>query len=203
MGATQVLEIKIVSCGGMVDLMSEQEGSFLMNSLGLFRNVADMGRSTPRANASLIRAYSRKDLLRSLSGEEHILHLIAHGNASSLQVGGNGTAVTASQIENLAKQNAVCVPEIVISTACSLQSEEWRSALQAAGARVLVAAQSAVTPANLTAFDMAFYSALLAQVRKGSTNIERVKASFELADSHYRSIHAAGTPFAKFKLTEF
>lgn len=57
-----------------------------------------------------------------------------------------------------------------------------------------------MTPAALTAFDMAFYSALLAQVRKGKSLTERVAASFALADQHYRAIHATGTPFAKFTL---
>jgi hypothetical protein len=54
-----------------------------------------------------------------------------------------------------------------------------------------------VTPAALTAFDMAFYSALLAQVRRGKTLTARVAASFTVADKHYRAIHAKGTPFAK------
>ena len=34
------------------------------------------------------------------------------------------------------------------------------------------------------------------------STIERVKAAFELADKHYRAIHADGTPFAKFSLVE-
>ena len=94
------------------------------------------------------------------------------------------------------------MPEIVISTSCSFQSPSWSTALKAAGVKVLIAAPGTVTPANLTAFDMAFYSALLSQVRKGKSNIERAEASFALADTHYRAIHALGTPFAKFSLAK-
>jgi hypothetical protein len=43
-------------------------------------------------------------------------------------------------------------------------------------------------------------TSLLAQQRRGKTLVERVSQSFDLADAHHRAIHAAGTPFAKFKL---
>lgn len=49
-----------------------------------------------------------------------------------------------------------------------------------------------VTPAALTAFDMSFYSALLAQVRRGKTLLERVEASFKAANSHYKAIPCPG-----------
>ena len=48
---------------------------------------------------------------------------------------------------------------------------------------------------------MAFYSAMLSQVYKGKTTVERAEASFELADAHYRAVHARGTGFAKFEIT--
>lgn len=94
------------------------------------------------------------------------------------------------------------LPDVVVSTACEFESQEWKVALKEAGARLLIAAKGEVRPANLTAFDMAFYSALLGQVRRGHTSLERVRSAFELADKHYRTIHAKGTPFAKFHLTE-
>ena len=56
MPSKQTLNIRILSCGGMFDLMSEQEATFLNSSLGLFRNVQDLGRAVPRANASRNRA---------------------------------------------------------------------------------------------------------------------------------------------------
>lgn len=93
------------------------------------------------------------------------------------------------------------MPEVVVSTACKFDSRAWHECLSGLGVKVLIAAAASVSPANLVAFDMAFYSALLSQVRKGATTIERVEASFNLADRHYRDVHAVGTPFAKFSLT--
>jgi hypothetical protein len=202
MPSTQVLEIKIVNCGGMIDLMSEQEAAFLISSLGLFRNVVDHGRATPRANVSLVRAYTAKDFYRAATGSDHLLHLIGHATATTLQTGNGKSDVTASAFEAQADAGKVFMPEIVVSTGCKFQSSAWRSALKKAGVKVLIAAPQSPTPANLTAFDMAFYSALLSQVRRGKTNIERVEASFALADQHYRGIHAVGTPFAKFALVK-
>jgi hypothetical protein len=186
----------------MLDYMSEQEASFLVSSLGLFRNVKDLGRALPRANVNLTRAYTQEDFFRGLTGREHILHLIAHANADTLQTGNGRSSVSASQLQMKGDRGQVRVPEIVVSTACGFQSAPWRAALAAGGAKVLIAAEQEVSPANLTAFDMAFYSALLSQVRKGKTNIQRVIESFSLADRHYRDIHASGTPFARFCLIE-
>ena len=180
--------------------MSEQEASFLVSSLGLFRNVQGHGRSLPRANVNLTRAYTQSDFLRGANGNEHLLHLIGHANATRLQTGNGKSQVAAEQIHDLGKRGRLVMPEVVVSTACGFQSYEWRTALKACGAVVLIAAKTEVTPANLTAFDMSFYSALLSQVRKGKTNLQRVEESFVLADTHYRAIHAFGTPFAKFSL---
>jgi hypothetical protein len=202
MASTQVLEIKVLTCGGMFDLMSELEAAFLVNSLGLFRNVVGPGRATPRANINLIRAYTTKDFYRGLSGDEHVLHLITHASAHALQTGNGKSDVTAAGFQEKAEAGNLTVPEIVVSTGCSFQSAAWRSALKAAGGKILIAAQQSVTPANLTAFDMSFYSALLSQVRRGKSNLERAKESFVLADAHYRAIHAVGATFAKFTLEE-
>jgi hypothetical protein len=199
--AVHVPEIKVISCGGMFDLMSEQEASFLVSALGLFRNVQDVGRALPRANVSLVRAYTQRDFLRGLNDDAHLLHLISHASSTNLQTGNGKSQVTAAQVQELGERGRLSIPEIVVSTACGFQSAEWQAALKACGAGVLIAANTEVTPANLTAFDMSFYSALLSQVRKGLSNVQRVEASFALADAHYRSIHAAGTPFAKFSLT--
>lgn len=66
--------------------------------------------------------------------------------------------------------------------------------------RLVTRPETSPSPAALTSFDMAFYSALLAQRRRGKSLIEPVSESFDLADAHHRAIHATGTPFAKFKL---
>jgi hypothetical protein len=195
-----VLKIKVLNCGGMIDLMSEQEASFLVNSLGLFRNQEKMGRATPRANVNLVRAYNAADFYRSVAGDDDLLHLIAHGDATTLQTGNGQSKVTSNEVEWRALRSALALPAIVVSTVCKFQSAGWRRALKAAGVKVLIAAQQNVTPANLTAFDMAFYSALLSQVRRGKTTIERVEESFTLANRHYNEIHAAGTTFAKFAI---
>lgn len=200
MPSKQVLEIKVVSCGGMIDLMSEQEAAFLVSSLGLFRNVPNHGRATPRANVSFVRAYTSKDFYRAVTSNDDVLHLIAHATAAKLQTGNGKSDVTAVSLEAAAAKGDVAMPEIVVSTGCSFQSAAWRSALKAAGVKVLIAARTKVTPANLVAFDMAFYSAFLSQVRRGKSTIERATESFALGDSHYRGIHATGTPFARFTL---
>jgi hypothetical protein len=87
MTSKQTLNIKIISCGGMFDLMSEQEASFLHGSLGLFRNVKDLGRAVPRANASMVRAYRPQDLFDAMTSDDDILHLIAHADGTALKVG--------------------------------------------------------------------------------------------------------------------
>jgi hypothetical protein len=202
MPSVQVLKIKVLNCGGMMDLMSEQEASFLVNSLGLFRNQERLGRATPRANVNLVRAYNATDFYRSVTGDADILHLIAHGDATTLQTGNGQSKVTSDEVERKGLKSALVLPAIVVSTVCKFQSVGWRRALKAAGVEVLIAAQQIVTPANLTAFDMAFYSALLSQVRRGMTTTERVERSFTLANRHYKEIHAAGTPFAKFSINK-
>lgn len=106
--------------------------------------------------------------------------------------------VKASELAKESKKAGGSLPPVVISTGCKLQSVAWRAGLKAAGADILIATKNNVTPAALTAFDMSFYSALLAQVRRGKTLEQRVKASFDAADKHYRAIHATGTPYAKF-----
>ena len=198
--STQVLKIKVLTCGGMTDQMSEQEAAFLINSLGLFRNVEHFGRATPRANVNLVRAYTAADFFRGVAGDENILHLIAHADASKLQTGNAKSTVTAADLEDRAARKGLFLPEVVVSSGCKFQSVAWRSALASAGVKLLIAAQKTVTPANLTAFDMSFYSALLSQVRRGHSTLDRVEASFKLADKHYRAIHAKGTPFARFEL---
>jgi hypothetical protein len=52
MTAAQVLDIRVINCGGMRDLMNEMESSFLVSALGLFRNQQDFGRGKPRANVN-------------------------------------------------------------------------------------------------------------------------------------------------------
>jgi len=95
MASTQVLKIKILNCGGLWDLMSEKESLFLSDSLGLFRNVEDVGRSRPRANVNLERAYSKGDFWDRIFGEPDILHLISHGTGAQLQAGATGAHVSA------------------------------------------------------------------------------------------------------------
>lgn len=198
--AKQVLDIRIVNCGGLRDLMSEMESSFLVSALGLFRNQEDFGKGMPRANVNLSRAYDAKGFYRAAFGEADILHVIGHANGEELDVGLAKKRVKSTDLAGQAKKASGSLPPIVVSTGCKLQSKAWREGMKAAGAEVLIASPATVTPAALTAFDMAFYSALLSQVRKGKDLVERVEASFELADAHYRAIHAAGTPYAKFRL---
>src|SRR4051794_31724205 len=119
--ATQVLEIRVLSCGGMLDLMSEQEAAFLVSSLGLFRNVRHVGRATPRANVSLARVYTESDFYRAASSNDHILHLIAHGTGTSLQTGNGKSNVTAALVEDRAKRGKLSMPEVVVSTLCGFQ----------------------------------------------------------------------------------
>lgn len=202
MPSSQVLNVKVLSCGGLRDLMSEMEASFLVSALGLFRNVEDFGKAKPRANVNFARAYTAADFYRSVFGEEDVLHLIGHANGTRLEVGTGKAQVHAADMGKQAAKAGRSVPPVVVSSGCQLQSSAWRAGLKAAGAKILIAAPGAVTPANLAAFDMAFYSALLSQTRKGSELVDRVKASFTLADTHYRAVHAAGTPFAKFRLEE-
>lgn len=196
--ANQTLDIQILSCGGMSDLMSEQEAMFLNNCLPLFRNEISFGRATPRARTSMVRAYEPDHLLSAVGDHYDLLHLIAHADQTSLQVGKNH--VDASTLFGLASQGKR-FPKIVVSTACKFDSATWRKTLAALGVEILIAAKADVTPANLAAFDMAFYSALLSRVHKGKSDIERAILAFEQADSYYRSIHAMGAKFAKFSCT--
>jgi hypothetical protein len=200
--SNHVLDIKIINCGGLRDLMSEMESSFLVSALGLFRNVAGLGKGLPRANVNLVRAYDAKDFYRAAFDDVHILHLIGHAHADELEVGWSKTRVKAGDLYSKAYAAGHPLPPIVVATGCHVQSAKWQSGMTDAGAEILIASKDKPTPAALTAFDMAFYSALLAQVRRGKPLAERVKASFQLADAHYRAIHAVGTPFAKFTLVE-
>lgn len=198
MSAQQTLAVTILSCGGMADLMSEQEAVFLNSALPLFRNVVELGRATPRANPSMVRAFNPAHFYEALSGSHDVLHLIAHADSSRLQVG--RTHIAATDVAARARRG-LRMPKVVVSTACKFSGTAWRSTLRALGVEVLIGSGESITPANLTAFDMAFYSALLSQVRKGSSTVERVVASFEIADDYYRRLHARGTPYAKFHLT--
>lgn len=198
MAASQVLDINVVNCGGMRDLMSEMESSFLVSALGLFRNQQDFGRGKPRANVNLARAYDAEDFYRAVFREADLVHIIGHANSSELDVGLAKKRVRATDLSGRAKKAGRSLPPVVISTGCKLQSASWRKGLKAAGADVVIATKDDATPSALTAFDMAFYSALLARVRKTKTLQERVEASFDAADKHYRAIHAKGASFAKF-----
>ena len=197
---SQILDIRIVNCGGLRDLMSEMESSFLVSALGLFRNREDLGRGYPRANVNLVRAYHARDFYAAAAAGGDILHVIGHANGNELEIGVAKKRVRSDEVAREAAKAGGPIAPVVVSTGCKLQSAGWRAGLKAAGAEILIATGNNVTPAALTAFDMAFYSALLAQVRKGKSLTERVAASFALADQHYRAIHAAGTPFAKFTL---
>ena len=183
----------------MFDLMSEQEASFLVTSLGLFRNRQGPGRGTPRVNVNLIRAYTATDLYEGMAGREDLLHLIGHADATTLQTG-NGRAIRATELERRARGSSIKMPAIVVSSNCKFQSATWRSALKEAGVSIVIASPHVVTPANLTAFDMAFYSALLSRVRRGQSTAQRVEAAFRLANAYYRSLHAPGSPYAQFTL---
>lgn len=198
--ASQVLKVSVINCGGLRDLMSEMEASFLVSALGLFRNHEDLGKGYPRANVNLVRAYRADDFYDAALGDADVLHVIGHASGAELDVGVAKKRVEAAEIGVRAEKSGQTVAPVVVSTGCGLQSAAWRAGFKAAGARILIAAPGNVTPAALTAFDMAFYSALLARVRRGHSLDHRVNESFELADQHYRAIHAAGTPFAKFAM---
>jgi hypothetical protein len=197
-----VLKIKIVNCGGLRDLMSEIEASFLVSALGLFRNVEDIGRATPRANVNLIRAYNPTGFYDAALGPAHVLHIIGHATGDELEVSYAKTRVKAADLGSQARRRKLELPPVVVATGCKMQTSDWRGGMKAAGAKVLIASETSPSPAALTSFDMAFYAALLAQVRRGRDLAERVSQSFELADTYHRAIHAVGTPFAKFKLVE-
>lgn len=182
--------------------MSEMEASFLVSSLALFRNQKDFGKAKPRANVNLMRAYTSEDFYRSVTGDEDILHLIGHANGERIEVGTGKAKVLASNLAAFCSNKDRSLPEIFVSTGCGMHSARWRECLAECGVKVMIAAEGDVTPANLVAFDMAFYSALLSQTYKGKSLTERVNESFEIADTHYRAIHAKGTPFAKFQLSK-
>ena len=196
----QILDIRIINCGGLRDLMSELESSFLVDALGLFRNRQDFGRGTPRAKVNLVRAYKATDFYAAAFSDADVLHIVGHSTGTELDVGVAKKRVMASDLGGEARRAGYSLPPIIVSTGCKFQSKEWRAGFKEAGAKILIASRSDVTPAALTAFDMAFYSALLAQIRKGRSTRARVKSAFTLADRHYRAIHAKGTPFAKFEL---
>lgn len=202
MTAKQVLSIKVLNCGGLRDLMSELEASFLVSALGLFRNRIEFGRGKPRANVDLDRAYDSNDFYRSVVQPTDILHLIAHSNDEELEVGIAKKRVTPTGLVRQVKRSKSTLAPVVISTGCRFQSTPWQNALRNTGVRILIAANGDVSPANLTAFDMAFYSALLSQIRKKTPTDERVRESFKLAYAYYRSLYPRGTRFAKFSLVD-
>jgi hypothetical protein len=85
--AKQTLDIRIINCGGMSDLMSELESSFLVDALGLFRNRPDLGRGTPRAKVNLVRAYKAADFYGSAFSDADVLHIVGHSSPTELDVG--------------------------------------------------------------------------------------------------------------------
>lgn len=202
MAAKQVLDIRVLNCAGMFDTMSEQEAAFLFAGLPLFRNVVDLGRAVPRARVSSLRAYNARDFFAAVSGPADVLHLIAHASDAVLEAGASDR-VAAAEVLRRAQRRAdpLVVPSVIVSTACRFGSDSWHDALRAAGAEVLVAADGDVTPGNLAAFDMAFYSALLSRVHKNKNTVDRVCEAFDLADKHYRDVHAPGAKYVKFRLT--
>jgi hypothetical protein len=182
----QVLDITIVNCGGLRDLMSEMEASFLVSALGLFRNVQNLGRAKPRANVNLLRAYDAKGFYDAAMGNGHLLHVIGHASKAELEVSYAKVRVKASQLGSQARRRGSQLPPIVVATGCEMQSASWQRGMRDAGASVLIASETSPSPAALTSFDMAFYSALLAQQRRGKSLLDRVSESFTLADAPSR-----------------
>jgi hypothetical protein len=201
MPAKQTLDVTILSLGGMRDIMSEMEATFLNSALALFRNVEEYARAEPRANVSMVRAYKPEHFYAAALRPADILHLIGHADSTSLQVGGSKVKVTATEIGRRGRLGTLVLPKVIVSTACRFSSQAWRDGLHDAGVELLIGGTGSVTPANLAAFDMSFYSALLSQIRKGEDTLDRVEKSFELGNAHYRAIHASGTPKVTFELS--
>jgi hypothetical protein len=197
--SVQTIKVHVVSCGGMRDLMSDQEAMFLTNSLGLYRNSTQQGRAMPRANVSMSRAFNKTELLSLTKRPAHLLHIIAHGQGAKIQTGNGKSNTNADDFGRMGRKGDL-LPEIVVSTACTFFNNSWKAALKACGVRILIASPDDVTPANLTAFDMAFYAALLSSTRRGKSTLDRVDESFKLANPYYRSLWPVGTPYAKFEL---
>jgi N-methylhydantoinase A/oxoprolinase/acetone carboxylase beta subunit len=200
MPAKHVVDITILNCGGLADLMSEMEASFLVSALALFRNAPDFKKGEPRAKVTLARVYKPRDFHRMAYRPADILHVIGHAKGDELQAGIAERRITAAELGMQAEKAHGRLPPVVVSTGCKLQSSAWQQGMKAAGAEILIASANDVSPASLTAFDMAFYSALLVQVRKNTEFLDRVTASFKLANEYYRAIHAEGTPRATFSL---
>ncbi len=102
---SQVLDVKIVNCGGLRDLMSEMESSFLVSALGLFRNHQALGKGYPRANVNLVRAYKAEHFYRAAFGEFDVLHVIGHANGDQLDVGVAKRRVEASRLDLEARRS--------------------------------------------------------------------------------------------------
>ncbi|SDT74309.1 hypothetical protein SAMN04489716_6941 [Actinoplanes derwentensis] len=153
----------------------------------------------PRANVSMSRAFNKTELLSFTKQPVHILHIIAHGQGPKIQTGNGKTNTTADDFTRMGAKGDK-LPETVVSTACTFFNDAWKVALKACGVRILIASPDEVTPANLTAFDMSFYAALLSSTRRGMSTLDRVDESFKLANDYYRSLWPSGTKFAKFKL---
>lgn len=201
MASKQVLNVHVLSCGAMSDLMSDQEALFLRTSLGLFRNVVEHGRATPRANVSLTHAYTKTDFLANLRLPADLLHLVTHAGGDRIQTG-NGKFVEAAALADAGRKGKVVVPPVVVSTGCELFTDNWSDTFAACGARLFIASPKPTTPANLAAFDMAFYSALLSSTQRGTATVDRVKAAFGVANGYYESLWPVGTPHAPFKMAE-
>jgi hypothetical protein len=199
--AKQTLNVRIVSCGGTQDLMSELEATFLASCLGLFRTQMEMGRATPRAKPTLIRAYKPADFLAAIDDADDLLHLIAHGTpGDGLQVGIK--TLYASALKELAEEEGLHLPPIVVSTMCGFSTKGWHETLRAFGVKIVIATSRQVPPGHVASFDMAFYSALLSRIYKGHDTNHRVRESFKLANEYYNKVYAVGSGPTPFQLTE-
>jgi hypothetical protein len=89
-----------------------------------------------------------------------------------------------------------------IGPVIAAQSAAWQASMKSAGAVSLLASKDDVSPACLTAFAMAFHSALLSRVWNTKTLSYRVERAFGLADAHHWAVHVKGTPLAKFTLAK-
>lgn len=65
-----------------------------------------------------------------------------------------------------------------------LEQQDCEDAPERSASRYLIAGCAAMTSANLTAFDVAFYPALLSQVRRETSTVDRVVESLDSADRH-------------------
>lgn len=205
--ANQVLQIRVVNTSSVFDAMSELEAQFLSASLALYRNVAKPGRMQMRANVSHVRIQKKADFWKAVFDDEiDVLHIVGHGfvdlNTAEgmLEVGitGKRSKRELSVAEFAAQPKSLRMPPIVVSTACKTMRSDWCDAFRARGVKRFIASRGSPTIANVTAWDMSFYSALLSQVWKGKTLPTRIDKAFALADTHYRAVHANQSDYKVF-----